>query len=89
MPPAAEKPAMSIPIRTIARALDYASLVVYSFPGAASIGLTQEEAEITARELAEIVHGHPTVSEALMEAATDALGRYIHLPPKRTNEQIF
>ena len=39
--------------------------------------------EITAHELAEIIHGHPSVSEALMEAAADALGKCIHLPPKK------
>jgi pyruvate/2-oxoglutarate dehydrogenase complex dihydrolipoamide dehydrogenase (E3) component len=39
--------------------------------------------EITVHELADIVHGHPTVSEALMEAAADCLGRSIHLPPKK------
>ena len=38
--------------------------------------------EITAHELSEIVHGHPTVSEALMEAAADSLGICMHLPPK-------
>ena len=38
--------------------------------------------EITAHEVAEIVHGHPTVSEAFMEAAADALGKCIHLPPR-------
>ncbi len=38
--------------------------------------------EITAHEVAEIMHGHPTVSEAFMEAAADALGKCIHLPPK-------
>jgi dihydrolipoamide dehydrogenase len=38
--------------------------------------------EITVHELAEITHGHPTVSEALMEAAADCLGKCIHLPPK-------
>jgi dihydrolipoamide dehydrogenase len=126
--------------------LDFVPSVVYSFPEAASVGLTQEEAEkagpvsigsfplaangralasgnsegfikvvsdprygkilgvhmagqgvseiinaaaalmameITVHELAEIIHGHPTVSEALMEAAADALGRCIHLPPKK------
>jgi dihydrolipoamide dehydrogenase len=126
--------------------LDYVPSVVYSFPEAASVGLTQEEAEktgpvaaglfplaangralasgspegfikvladprygkilgvhmagqavseiineaaalmameITVHELAEIVHGHPTVSEALMEASADALDRCIHLPPKK------
>jgi dihydrolipoamide dehydrogenase len=126
--------------------LDFVPSVVYSFPEAASVGLTQEEAErkgpvsvgsfplavngralasgspegfikvvadpvygrilgvhmagqgvseiineaaalmsmeITVHELAEIIHGHPTVSEALMEAAADALGRSIHLPPQK------
>jgi dihydrolipoamide dehydrogenase len=38
--------------------------------------------EITAHEVAEIIHGHPSVSEAFMEAAADALGKCIHLPPK-------
>ena len=37
--------------------------------------------EITVHELSEIIHGHPSVSEALMEAAADCLGRCIHLPP--------
>jgi dihydrolipoamide dehydrogenase len=127
-------------------ALDHVPSVVYCFPEAAAVGLTQEEAEkegpvavgkfplaangkalsagqgegfikvlsdqkygkilgvhmagpgaaeiineaaalmameITVHELADIMHGHPTVSEALMEAAADCLGRCIHLPPKR------
>ena len=38
--------------------------------------------EITAHEAADIVHAHPTYSEAFMEACADALGRCIHLPPK-------
>jgi dihydrolipoamide dehydrogenase len=125
--------------------LDYIPQVVYSFPEAASVGLTRAEAEkqgpvmvgkfplaangralasgnpdgfvkvvagkygrimgvhmagqgaseiineaaalmameITVHELADIIHGHPTVSEALMEAAADALGRSVHLPPKK------
>ncbi|MDR0689352.1 MAG: dihydrolipoyl dehydrogenase [Spirochaetaceae bacterium] len=125
--------------------LDHVPSVVYCFPEAAAVGLTQEEAEkegavavgrfplaangkalsagqgegfvkilsdqrygkllgvhmvgsgaseiineaaalmameITVHELAEITHGHPTVSEALMEAAADCLGKCIHLPPK-------
>ena len=37
--------------------------------------------EITVNELAGIVHAHPTVSEALMEAAADSLGCCLHLPP--------
>ncbi|MDR1588485.1 MAG: dihydrolipoyl dehydrogenase [Treponema sp.] len=45
--------------------------------------------EITVHELADIVHGHPTVSEALMEAAADCLGRSVHLPPKKArNAQV-
>jgi dihydrolipoamide dehydrogenase len=41
--------------------------------------------EITAYEIAEIVHGHPTFSEAFMEAAADSLGDCLHLPPKKTS----
>jgi dihydrolipoamide dehydrogenase len=126
--------------------LEHVPSVVYSFPEAAAVGLTQEEAEkrgpvavgmfplaangkalsagqgegfvkvlsdqrygkilgvhmvgpgvseiineaaalmameITVHELAEITHGHPSVSEALMEASADCLGKCIHLLPKR------
>ena len=38
--------------------------------------------EITLEEAAEYVHGHPTYSEAFMEACADALGKCIHLPKK-------
>jgi dihydrolipoamide dehydrogenase len=41
------------------------------------------EMEITAHEAADIIHPHPTFSEAFMEACADALGRCVHLPPKR------
>jgi dihydrolipoamide dehydrogenase len=55
-------------------------------PGAAEI-INEAAAlmamEITVHELSEIIHGHPTVSEALMEAAADSLGRCIHLPPRK------
>lgn len=34
-------------------------------------------------EAADIIHAHPTMSEALMEACNDALGCCIHLPKKR------
>lgn len=35
---------------------------------------------LTAEDLAGLIHGHPTLSEALKEAAADALGRAVHLP---------
>ena len=38
--------------------------------------------EITAEEVANIIHPHPTFSEAFLEAVTDALGRCIHHPAK-------
>ncbi len=38
--------------------------------------------EITADEIAEIIHAHPTYSEAFMEAAADSIGQCLHLPPK-------
>ena len=36
--------------------------------------------EATADELIDTIHGHPTVSEALREAALAAEGRAIHMP---------
>ncbi len=37
--------------------------------------------EVTSHEIADIIHAHPSVGEALSEAAGDSLGRCIHLPP--------
>lgn len=39
-------------------------------------------AGVTAEELAEIMHAHPTYSESLMEAAADSFDKCIHLPKK-------
>jgi dihydrolipoamide dehydrogenase len=39
-------------------------------------------AEITVDEAANIIHAHPSFSEAFMEACGDALGRCIHLPKR-------
>ncbi len=38
--------------------------------------------EVTAHEIAGIIHGHPTFTEAFMEAAADSIGACLHLPPK-------
>jgi dihydrolipoamide dehydrogenase len=54
-------------------------------PGAAELineAVVLMEMEITVHELSETVHGHPTYSEAIMEAAADCLGRCLHLPRK-------
>jgi len=40
------------------------------------------EAGATALEMAEALHGHPTFSEAMMEAALDVHNRAIHIPRK-------
>jgi dihydrolipoamide dehydrogenase len=40
--------------------------------------------KVSVREMAEVVFAHPTISEALKEAAEDALGQAIHLPPRKT-----
>ena len=40
---------------------------------------------ITAAELAHTVHAHPTLPEALAEAALDVAGRAIHVAPKRSS----
>jgi dihydrolipoamide dehydrogenase len=39
--------------------------------------------EITARELARAIHAHPTLGEAMMEAAHAVHGEALHLPPPR------
>lgn len=39
--------------------------------------------EITAHELEDIVHAHPTFSEALKESIEDALGTSVHLPRRK------
>lgn len=36
-------------------------------------------------DIANTVHAHPTISEAFQEAALDAVGKCIHMPPKRAN----
>ena len=38
--------------------------------------------EISIEEAAAIMHSHPSISEAFMEACADALGRCVHLPRK-------
>jgi dihydrolipoamide dehydrogenase len=41
----------------------------------------QQQASL--REVAETVWAHPTISESIKEAAEDALGMGLHLPPRR------
>lgn len=41
--------------------------------------LLASKAELMVEDVAELVHAHPTVSEAIMEAAKAALGRAIHI----------
>jgi dihydrolipoamide dehydrogenase len=38
--------------------------------------------EVTANEITGIIHGHPTFTEAFMEAAADSIGECMHLPPR-------
>ena len=39
--------------------------------------------ESTALDLAESIHPHPTLTEAVMEAALDADGMVVHMPPRK------
>ncbi|MDO5703240.1 MAG: dihydrolipoyl dehydrogenase, partial [Lachnospiraceae bacterium] len=43
---------------------------------------TMMDMEITVYEVADIMHPHPTWSEAFMEACADAIGECLHLPAK-------
>ncbi len=40
--------------------------------------------ELTADEISETIHPHPTLSEGLREAVLAAEGRPIHIPPRQT-----
>ncbi len=44
--------------------------------------------EVTSHEIAEIIHGHPSVGEAFMEATADCLGICTHLPRKRVKSKV-
>jgi dihydrolipoamide dehydrogenase len=48
---------------------------------AAATGLLQQE--VSMQEVAETVWAHPTLSEAIKEAAEDSLGMGLHLPPRK------
>jgi dihydrolipoamide dehydrogenase len=39
--------------------------------------------EATLEDVAETVHAHPTLSEAIREAVLDARGEAIHIPPRK------
>lgn len=39
--------------------------------------------KVSTRDLAETIFAHPTISEAIKEAAEDALGEGLHLPPRK------
>jgi dihydrolipoamide dehydrogenase len=41
---------------------------------------------ITAAELSHVVHAHPTLPEALAEAALDVDARAVHIPPRRRDQ---
>jgi len=45
--------------------------------------------ELTPEEIARTVHAHPTLSEALMEAAHRVFGEAIHMPPKTPSRQAL
>ncbi len=40
--------------------------------------------KVSVRDVAETVFAHPTISESIKEAAEDALGMGLHLPPRKT-----
>ncbi len=48
---------------------------------AAAAGLLGQHATVS--ELAETIFAHPTISESIKEAAEDALGMGLHLPPRK------
>ena len=45
--------------------------------------------EATAEDIARLMHPHPTVSEALMEAANAAVGKAIHMLCRRKTKDFL
>jgi dihydrolipoamide dehydrogenase len=48
-----------------------------------SAGVVALEAESTIETIAHSIQAHPTLAESLKEAALDAMGQVVHMPPKR------
>jgi dihydrolipoamide dehydrogenase len=48
-----------------------------------SAGVVALEAESTIETIAFSIQAHPTLAESIKEAALDALGQVVHMPPKR------
>lgn len=48
-----------------------------------SAGVNALEAESTVETIAFSIQAHPTLAESLKEAALDAMGQVVHMPPKR------
>lgn len=46
-------------------------------------GVIALEAESTVETLAHSIQAHPTLAESIKEAALDAMGQVVHMPPKR------
>lgn len=74
-------------VKVIADAGDDAILGVH-IVGAHAADIVHEAAvamqhRVTASEMASTMHSHPTLSEAVMEAALDVHGEAIHAPPKK------
>ncbi len=74
-------------VKVIADAGDDAILGVH-IVGAHAADIVHEAAvamqhRVTASDLAGTMHAHPTISEAVMEAAFDVHGEAIHAPPKK------
>ncbi|MDO4540554.1 MAG: dihydrolipoyl dehydrogenase, partial [Syntrophomonadaceae bacterium] len=48
-------------------------------------GTLMVQRQMTIEQVAEAVHPHPTLGEALQEAALDSIGQAIHLLPRKKN----
>ena len=44
--------------------------------------------QVSVQDVAETVFAHPTISEAIKEAAEDALSMGLHLPPRKVLQVV-
>jgi dihydrolipoamide dehydrogenase len=75
-------------LKIIAKSADEEVLGVHILGAHASELISEASVAIQSRatlsDISRLIHPHPTLSEILMEAASDAKAEAIHLPPKLT-----
>ncbi len=71
------------PTLNMSKAVVFTDKVVKRMTNGVGILMKGNKNELTADEIIETIHPHPTLSEGLREALLAAEGRPIHIPPRQ------